>query len=56
MGESLLNIRKLREMKRAPCLVPKLSKTGLIRHLQAGEKKSQEENTTKEAVTISAHS
>jgi len=34
-------------MKRVPCLVPKLSKTGSVRHLQAGEKKSQKETRLK---------
>ena len=45
-GERLPNIRRLRRKKRALRLVPKLSKTRRIRHLQAGEKKSQ--NKTKE--------
>ena len=47
MAERLLYIRKLRKMKRAPCLVPKLSKTGRVRHLQAGEKKSQNQTGLK---------
>jgi len=45
-GEWLPNIRILRRKKRAPSLVQKLSIIGRIRHLQAGEKRSQ--NKTKE--------
>jgi len=48
----LLYIRELRRKKRAPYLVPKLSKSGRIRHSQAGEKKSQEENTTKKQTLL----
>ena len=43
--KTTLYIHKLWRKKRAPCLVPKLSTTGRVRHLQAGEISEQNRKT-----------